>query len=96
FPVNFMAKNLSSGQQQQLLLARSLSSDASVFLWDEPTSNLDENTEKQIFDNLDEFIHGKTLIMVTHRRYLIKYFDRVLVMKGGKIIRDCSPDKLLM
>ncbi|EBQ2792059.1 type-1 secretion protein, partial [Salmonella enterica] len=39
---------------------------------------------------------GKTLIMVTHRRYLIKYFDRVLVMKGGKIIRDCSPDKLLM
>ncbi|MDI8083729.1 hypothetical protein MJN69_28490, partial [Salmonella enterica subsp. enterica serovar Kentucky] len=42
-------------------------------------------------DNLDEFIHGKTLIMVTHRRYLIKYFDRVLVMKGGKIIRDCSP-----
>ncbi|MEY5826019.1 hypothetical protein WJD28_13210, partial [Salmonella enterica subsp. enterica serovar Corvallis] len=26
---------------------------------------------------------------------LIKYFDRVLVMKGGKIIRDCSPDKLL-
>ncbi|WP_262191848.1 ATP-binding cassette domain-containing protein, partial [Escherichia coli] len=49
FPGNFMAKNLSSGQQQQLLLARSLSSDASVFLWDEPTSNLDENTEKQIF-----------------------------------------------
>ncbi|MEA8500755.1 DNA polymerase, partial [Salmonella enterica subsp. enterica serovar Muenster] len=36
FPVNFMAKNLSSGQQQQLLLARSLSSNASVFLWDEP------------------------------------------------------------
>ncbi|MGS8589319.1 ATP-binding cassette domain-containing protein, partial [Salmonella enterica subsp. enterica serovar Infantis] len=44
FPVNFMAKKLSSGQQQQLLLARSLISNASVFLSDEPTSNLDENT----------------------------------------------------
>ena len=95
YPVSFMAKNLSSGQSQQLLLARSLSSDAQVFLWDEPTSNLDEQTEQHIFDNLDTFISGKTLLMVTHRRYLLKYFDRVLVIKNGKVIRDCTPDKLL-
>lgn len=95
YPVSFMAKNLSSGQSQQLLLARSLSSDARVFLWDEPTSNLDEQTEQHIFDNLDQFIGGKTLLMVTHRRYLLKYFDRVLVVKNGKVIRDCAPDKLL-
>lgn len=94
YPVTFMARNLSSGQNQQLLLARSLSSDAQIYLWDEPTSNMDEMTEQRIFDNLDHFIGGKTLIMVTHRRYLLKYFDRVLVMKGGKIIRDCAPDKL--
>ncbi|MDV5139304.1 peptidase domain-containing ABC transporter [Chimaeribacter arupi] len=96
YPVSFMARNLSSGQNQQLLLARSLSSDASVFLWDEPTSCLDEQTEQRIFDNLDHFVTGKTLLMVTHRRYLLKYFDRVLVMKNGKIIRDCTPDKLLV
>lgn len=95
YPVMFMARNLSSGQNQQLLLARSLSSDAQIYLWDEPTSNMDEMTEQRIFDHLDHFISGKTLIMVTHRRYLLKYFDRVLVMKGGKIIRDCTPDKLL-
>ncbi|MBU9815552.1 peptidase domain-containing ABC transporter [Rahnella sp. C60] len=95
YPISFMAKNLSSGQNQQLLLARSLSSDAKVFLWDEPTSCLDEQTEQRIFDNLDHFVAGKTLLMVTHRRYLLKYFDRVLVMKNGKVIRDCSPDKLL-
>ncbi len=95
FPVNFMARNLSSGQQQQLLLARSLSSSASIFLWDEPTSNIDENTERKIFENLDAFINAKTLLMVTHRRNLIKYFDRVLVMKNGRVIRDCSPEKLL-
>lgn len=95
YPVTFMAKNLSSGQSQQLLLARSLSSDAQVFLWDEPTSSLDEQTEQHIFERLDEFVAEKTLLMVTHRRYLLKYFDRVLVMKNGKIIRDCAPDKLL-
>lgn len=95
YPVSFMAKNLSSGQSQQLLLARSLSSEAQIFLWDEPTSSLDEHTEQHIFDNLDQFVGGKTLLMVTHRRYLLKYFDRVLVMKNGKIIRDCTPDKLL-
>lgn len=95
YPVHFMAKNLSSGQQQQLLLARSLSSDASIFLWDEPTSHIDEQAEKRIFDNLDNFLQNKTLIMVTHRRYLIRYFHRVWVMKNGRIIRDCSPDKLL-
>ncbi|WP_348250801.1 ATP-binding cassette domain-containing protein, partial [Salmonella enterica] len=53
FPVIFMAKNLSSGHQQQLLLAPSLSSNASVFLLDEPTSNVDGYTEEQSFDNLD-------------------------------------------
>lgn len=95
FPVNFMAKNLSSGQQQQLLISRSLCSNASVFLWDEPTSNIDEMTEKRIFDHLGHFISGKTVLMVTHRRYLIKYFDRVLVLKNGNIIRDCAPEKLL-
>ncbi|WP_145519542.1 ATP-binding cassette domain-containing protein [Yersinia mollaretii] len=94
FPVNFMARNLSSGQQQQLLMARSLSSNANIFLWDEPTSNISDNAEKKIFDNLNEFIAGKTLVMVTHKRHLIPYFDRVLVMKNGRIIRDCSPDKL--
>lgn len=94
FPVNFMARNLSSGQQQQLLIARSLSSNANVFLWDEPTSNISDNAEKKIFDNLNEFIAGKTLVMVTHKRHLMPYFDRVLVMKNGRIVRDCSPDKL--
>lgn len=95
YPISFMTRNLSSGQNQQLLLARSLSSDACIYLWDEPTSNMDETTEQKIFDNLDYFISGKTLVMVTHRRYLLKYFDRVLVMKNGKIIRDCTPDKLI-
>lgn len=95
YPVSFMARNLSSGQNQQLLLARSLSSEAEIYLWDEPTSSIDEMTEQRIFEHLDHFIPNKTLIMVTHRRYLLKYFDRVLVMKGGKIIRDCAPDKLL-
>jgi len=94
YPVSFMARNLSSGQNQQLLLARSLSSEAEIYLWDEPTSSMDEVTEQRIFEHLDHFIHNKTLVMVTHRRYLLKYFDRVLVMKGGKIIRDCAPDKL--
>ncbi len=48
--------------------------------------NLDENTEKQIYDNLDEFIYSwENVDAVTHRRYLIKeYFDRVLVMKVEK------------
>jgi ATP-binding cassette subfamily C protein len=84
YPVSFMARNLSSGQNQQLLLARSLSSEAEIYLWDEPTSSMDEVTEQRIFEHLDHFIQNKTLIMVTHRRYLLKYFDRVLVMKGGK------------
>lgn len=81
---------LSGGEQQRVSIARAFSNRPKILFADEPTGNLDEETgesiEKLIFDLNKEL--GTTLIMVTHDLELAKKTDRILKMKGGKLISD--------
>lgn len=83
---------LSGGEQQRVSIARAFSNNAKILFADEPTGNLDEETgakiEKLIFDLNKEA--GTTLVMVTHDLDLAKKTDRILRMKGGKLISDES------
>jgi lipoprotein-releasing system ATP-binding protein len=80
-------RHLSAGQQQRVVVARSLINQPELLLADEPTSNLDEQTEKEIMDLLRE-IHvtrGVTILMVTHTTQLVSYGTRAIEMAGGAI-----------
>lgn len=85
---------LSGGQRQAINLARSLMHHPPVLLLDEPTSSMDQQTERQVVQNLAQFQAGKTMIAVTHRNSILQIADRVLVMDGGKIVTDTTPQQL--
>ena len=81
---------LSGGEQQRISIARAFSNRPKILFADEPTGNLDEETsvkiESLLFDLNREL--GTTLVLVTHDNELAKKTDRVIQLKGGKIISN--------
>ena len=63
-------------------------------LLDEPTSSMDQGTEKAVIGSLEEFSKKKTMLIVTHRNAILSIVDRVLVLENGKIITDQTPEQL--
>jgi ABC-type lipoprotein export system ATPase subunit len=87
-------RQLSAGQQQRVVVARSLINEPQVILADEPTSNLDEKTEQEIMDLFHD-LHaslGLTFVLVTHTRQLVAPDMRVIEMAGGKIVSMTAAD----
>ena len=81
-------RQLSAGQQQRVVIARSLINQPQVLLADEPTSNLDEKTELEIVD-LFRDLHaslGLTIVLVTHTRQLVSAGMRTIEMADGRIV----------
>jgi ATP-binding cassette subfamily C protein LapB len=85
---------LSGGQKQTINLARSLLHNPGILLLDEPTSSMDQGTEKKVVASLQEYCKEKTMLIVTHRNPILALVDRVLVIENGKIISDQTPEKL--
>ena len=85
---------LSGGQKQTINLARSLLHNPQILLLDEPTSSMDQGTEKQVINSLETFSEEKTMIIVTHRNPILSMVNRVFVMENGKIIADQTPEQL--
>jgi putative ABC transport system ATP-binding protein len=81
---------LSGGEQQRVAMARSLVHEPRLLLADEPTGNLDRETGNTVLNLLQEVTQelGKTLIIVTHSREVASQADRVLTIKGGKLMLD--------
>jgi len=88
------AARLSGGERQRLALARVLLLDARVYLLDEPSSALDDDTEEFIFDMLTSHARqtGKTIVMVTHSRIIARrYADVRIEMADGKCVQRACP-----
>jgi ABC-type lipoprotein export system ATPase subunit len=82
-----LPRQLSAGEQKRAALARALINEPEILLADEPTSDLDEQTEREIMSVLKE-LHsaGTTILMVTHSTELIPYVDRTLKLEGGNLV----------
>ena len=85
---------LSGGQRQTINLARSLIHDPKILLLDEPTSSMDQGTEKKVVNSLAEACKDKTMLIVTHRNPIFLMVDRVLVLENGQIVADQTPEQL--
>lgn len=93
--VGEQGRNLSGGQRQAVGLARALVRDPDVLILDEPTSNMDVESERIVQQRLAPITRNKTLILITHRLSMLRIVDRLIVMDGGKIILDGPRDVVL-
>ena len=75
-----------SGEQQRVAIARCLVTDIPFIMADEPTGNLDEDTEKKIIDIFKKLAkQGKGVIVVTHSKELAESSDKIYHIKGGGV-----------
>ncbi len=79
---------LSGGQRKAVAIARALLNSPPSLLLDEPTSNMDHSTERQIYQTLEAVLPGRTLVLVTHHNALLSLVDRLIVIDQGRIVAD--------
>ena len=87
--------SLSGGQKQRISIARAIVKIPDIVILDESTSNLDVNSEREIYKALINLMQGKTSIMITHNAHEVMNADRIVVMDNGKIRENGSPESLL-
>ena len=80
--------SFSGGERQRIAIARALLSEAPILIFDEPTSSLDSESDKNIQKTFNNLNSDKTLIMITHKLNGIKHYDKIIVMKKGEIIEE--------
>ena len=81
-------QGLSQGQKQRILIARAVYKNPSFIFLDEATNALDANNERQIVKNLDDFYHGKTVVVVAHRLSTVSSADNIVVLEHGIIVEQ--------
>lgn len=77
---------LSGGQQQRVAIARALANDPELLLMDEPTGNLDSESEAEVLEAVFRLHRqGKTVVIVTHNNEIAKRAERVIRVKDGRV-----------
>ncbi len=86
---------LSTGQKQLLALSRAVLARPALFIMDEATSAIDQETEHKIQQAIETVLHGRTSFVVAHRLSTIRQADRILVIEDGAIAESGTHDELL-
>jgi ATP-binding cassette subfamily B protein len=86
---------LSGGQKQRVSIARALSKQNELLIFDDCLSAVDAKTEHRIAENLNQYLSNKTAIIITHRIFPSFKFNQIIVMEDGKIIEKGTHDSLL-
>ena len=87
--------NLSGGQKQRIALARALIKKPKILLLDDCLSAVDVKTEKEISNNLQNYLEDITKIIVSQRTSILKNCDRIIVMNNSKIIETGTHNELI-
>lgn len=95
-PIQEGGAGVSGGQRTLVGLTRLMLINPALWLLDEPTANLDPNSEAKFMGLLQsELDKSRTLVVVTHKLQLLGYFDRIVVMSRGKVVVDGPRDEVL-
>ena len=77
---------LSGGQKQRISIARGLIKDPEIVVFDDCLSAVDAKTEKEILNNLYQYLQHKTALIIAHRIFSLFDFDRIVVLEEGRIV----------
>jgi len=86
---------LSGGQEQRFAIGRAFARVAPIMLLDEPTANLDADTEYDVFQDFTELAQGRATLLISHRFSTLALADRIVVLHEGRIAEQGSHDELL-
>lgn len=89
------ANNLSGGQKRLLSLAKTLLTSSEILLFDEVTSSLDSKTTNHITKVIKDLKKDHTIIIITHKKEMMKLADKLIVLKNGKIIKKGTYEQLI-
>jgi len=84
--VGEMGQNLSGGQRQLVALARALLLFPKILIMDEPSSSMDQTTEKILRERLRVIMKDRTVIIATHRASLLELVDTLMVVEAGQLV----------
>jgi ATP-binding cassette subfamily C protein LapB len=94
-PVGERGEFLSGGQRQAVGLARALMHGGNLVVLDDPTSELDAQSEAWVIDRLGKWLKDRTLLIITHRPAMLELVDRLIVVDEGRIVADGPKKKVL-
>ena len=86
---------LSGGQRQRLAIARAVLKDAPILVFDEATSNVDNETEAALQRSIDRISTDRTTIIIAHRLSTVRNSDKIAVLDSGKITELGTHEKLV-
>ncbi len=93
-PVSEGGANLSGGQRQRLAIARALLRETPIYLFDESTSNVDADSERDILACIQRLSIEKTVIVISHRLSALAWADNIVVMENGCIVEQGAHGEL--
>jgi len=88
-------KDLSGGEWQKIALGRAYMKEAQLLILDEPTATLDARAEYEAFQRFAKLTENKTAVIISHRFSTVRMADRIMVLKGGRILEIGSHEELL-
>jgi ATP-binding cassette subfamily B protein len=86
---------LSGGQRQRLAIARALLQDTPIYVFDEATSHIDNQTEALLQERLARVLRGRTVVIIAHRLSTVVLADRIHVLRDGRIVESGTHAELL-
>jgi len=86
---------LSVGQKDRVGIARAILRDPKILILDEPTSNLDAHSEREVQEALKKLMKNRTIFIIAHRLSTIVHADKILVFEKGRIAQEGRHEELI-
>jgi ATP-binding cassette subfamily C protein CydD len=93
-PVGEGGERLSGGEAQRVALARAFLKDAPVLVLDEPTAQLDPESERAVVEAIEELRKGRTVLLIGHRLTTVVRAHRIALVARGRVVEEGTPRQL--